>query len=55
MVIRAGVGVVACLILGLAGGVVAPFGFHHAARLWCRAMRSLGRVVAVSGLRWRGY
>jgi glycosyltransferase involved in cell wall biosynthesis len=55
MIIRAGVGAVACVILGLAGGVVAPFGFHHTVRLWCRAMRSLGRVVAMSGLRWRGY
>jgi glycosyltransferase involved in cell wall biosynthesis len=55
MVIRAGAGAVACVILGLAGGVVAPFGFHHTVRLWCRAMRSLGRVVAMSGLRWRGY
>jgi glycosyltransferase involved in cell wall biosynthesis len=55
MVIRAAAGVMGCVILGLAGGVVAPFGFHRAVRLWCRAMRSLGRFVAMSGLRWRGY
>lgn len=55
MIIRAGTGVAACIILGLAGGVVAPFGFHRAVRLWCGAMRGLGRVVAVSGFHWRGY
>jgi succinoglycan biosynthesis protein ExoM len=55
MVIRAGAGGVACVLFGLAGIAVAPLGLHRAIRLWCRAMGGLGRVVAVSGLRWRGY
>jgi len=55
MVIRAGAGGVACVLFGLAGIAVAPLGLHRAIRLWCRAMGGLGRVVAVSRLRWRGY
>jgi glycosyltransferase involved in cell wall biosynthesis len=55
MVIRAGAGGVACVLFGLAGIAVAPLGLHRAVRFWCRAMGGLARVVAISGLRWRGY
>lgn len=55
MAMRAGIGGGTFLALGLAGIIALPFGFHHSVRLWCRAMRGLGRVVAVSSLRWRGY
>ena len=55
MTIRASIGGVACIVLGIAGIIVAPFGLHHAVRLWCRAMGGLGRALAISGLRWRGY
>lgn len=55
MVVRAGTGGAAFITLGFAGIVAAPFGFHRAVRLWCRAMGGLGRALAISHLQWRGY
>lgn len=55
MAIRASTGGVACVVLGIAGVIAAPFGFHYAVRLWCRAMGGLGRAIAISGVHWDGY
>lgn len=53
--IRALTGGAVFLICGVAGVVAAPFGLHLAVRLWWRAMGGLGRVVALTGFRWKGY
>lgn len=43
------------IFCGLAGIAAAPFSFHRAVKLWWRAMGGLGRVVALTKLRWKGY
>jgi glycosyltransferase involved in cell wall biosynthesis len=53
--IRASVGGCIFIVCCLAGIVAAPFSFPGAVRLWWRAMGGLGRVVALSGIQWRGY
>ncbi|MBA2659535.1 MAG: glycosyltransferase family 2 protein [Nitrosospira sp.] len=55
MTIRVSTGGVVFVVFCLAGIIAAPFSFHRAVRLWCRAMGGLGRAVAITGLRWRGY
>ena len=52
---RALFGLALFAVLGMAGLVAAPFGFHRTVRLWCLAARGLGRIAAVSGVRWAGY
>jgi hypothetical protein len=42
-------------VFGVAGIIVAPLGLHYAIRLWRRAIGGLGRIVALSGVRWNGY
>ncbi|SFU45847.1 glycosyltransferase family 2 protein [Nitrosospira multiformis] len=42
-------------VFGIAGVIVTPFGLHHAIKLWRRAVGGLGRIVALSGVRWNGY
>jgi succinoglycan biosynthesis protein ExoM len=53
--IRAVTGGGVFLICGVAGVAAAPFGLHRAVRLWWRAMGGLGRVVALTGFKWKGY
>lgn len=52
---RACGGMIAFVIFCVAGFVVLPFGLHRGVRLWSNAMAALGRVLAVSGLQWKGY
>jgi glycosyltransferase involved in cell wall biosynthesis len=53
--IRASTGGVAFVIFVFAGVIAAPFGFHRTVKFWCLAMGGLGRAVAISGIRWKGY
>jgi glycosyltransferase involved in cell wall biosynthesis len=55
MAIKVSTGGVGFFIFGFAGVIAAPFGIHRAVRLWGRAMGGLGRAVAITGLRWKGY
>jgi hypothetical protein len=55
MAIRASAGGAACIVFGLIGIIVAPFGLHRAVRWWCVALGGLGRVVALTGVQWKGY
>lgn len=48
-------GGIAFLVLCVGGIIAAPFGFHHTVKFWRRAMGGLGRIVALSGLQWKGY
>ena len=42
-------------VFGIMGILVAPFGPHYAIRAWSRAIGGLGRIVALTGVRWNGY
>ena len=53
--VRGLVGAALFLVLSLVGVIAAPFGFHRAVKVWGRAMGSLGRAVAISGITWKGY
>lgn len=53
--IRVLIGAAMFAVFGLAGLIVAPFGLHHAIRPWRHAIGGLGRIVALSGIRWNGY
>jgi glycosyltransferase involved in cell wall biosynthesis len=52
---RACVGGFSFVILCLAGLIAMPFGLHRSVRLWGSAMAGLGRVLAISNFRWKGY
>lgn len=55
LTIRAIVGGGMFAVFGIAGVIVAPFGLHHAIKLWRQAIGGLGRIVALTGIRWHGY
>ena len=55
MILQALLGGISFLVLCIAGIIVAPFGFHHTVKFWRRAMGGLGRIIALSGLQWKGY
>lgn len=55
MAIQASRGGAEFAVFGIAGIMAAPFGLHYAIRMWRRAVGGLGRIVALSGVRWNGY
>lgn len=55
MAIRASIGGATFAIFGMAGILVVPFGLHYAIRFWRRSVGGLGRLVAISRVRWKGY
>lgn len=55
MAIQASLGGAEFAVFGIAGIMVSPFGLHYAIRMWRRAVGGLGRIVALSGVRWNGY
>jgi glycosyltransferase involved in cell wall biosynthesis len=55
MILQALLGGMAFIVLCVGGIIVAPLGFHHTIKFWRRAMGGLGRIVALSGLQWKGY
>lgn len=53
--IRASVGGAMFVVFGIAGIIVAPLGLHRSIRLWLYAAGGLGRIFALTGVRWDAY